>query len=104
METKIKISAPRQNPHICYISSDYKPKISVLKAKLGLSTYALLTECSNANLSTAENIRAFKQSIKKKGYRNIGQWAEDLIDFLYDNMEDLESIDLKSIELHHKED
>ena len=36
-EKKIKVSAPKENPHICYIPEDRKNKISPVKQAYSLS-------------------------------------------------------------------
>lgn len=99
MYEKIKISAPRKNPHICYIPKDRKEAVKAIKITLGKSLYKILCEVSGVELDTEESIRKFKTKVKKKGFKNIGEWATALIDFLNANIQDLSNIDLSSIEL-----
>lgn len=89
MADKIKVSAPRQNPHICYIPKEYKPKIEYIKASTDLSLYQVLCKCSKRDLSTQEKIKSFKKHLKTKGYKTIGDWAVDLIEDLYNNPDKL---------------
>lgn len=96
---KIKISAPRENPHICYVGRKYKEKIADLKKATGMSFYTLLCTCSGYLLNDKENIKKFKEETRKNGFRNIGEWAESLIDLLHGSIENIGVIDLASIKL-----
>ena len=100
---KIKIAAPRENPHICYISREYTQKIKDLKKATGMSLYNLLCTCSGYLLNEKENIKNFKEETRKNGFRNIGEWAEALIDLLHASIDNINVIDLSSIKLK-KED
>jgi hypothetical protein len=104
MNAKIKVSAPRENPHICYIGREYESKVKEIRKATGMSLYNLLCSCSGYLLNEKENIRNFKEKLRKNGFKNIGDWAECLIDFLFDHIEEVNSIDLTSIELKRKED
>lgn len=97
MTNKIKVSSPRQNPHICYISEEYRDKISFIKTKTGQSLYALLCICAGKDLSTSEHIHEYKKIVREKGFRNIGEWAEATIDALYECKNILDKADLRSI-------
>lgn len=99
---KIKVSAPRSNPHICYIPKEYKEQIEIIKKQTGLSLYALLCKCSKSNLSTLENIKKFKKEVKKRGFKTIGEWAVALIHTLDSSNKDLCDYDLTSIDLYNK--
>lgn len=96
---KIKISAPRSNPHVCYIHKEYSEKIKELRKATKMSLYALLTLCCGYPLDTTEHIKEAKQQLRKQGFKTIGDWAEALIDLLYNSIEDIDLIDLKSIKL-----
>lgn len=96
---KIKIAAPRENPHICYINRKYAQKIKDLKKATGMSLYTLLCTCSGYLLNDKENIKNFKDSVRKNGFKNIGEWAESLIDLLHPSIDNLDMIDLTSITL-----
>lgn len=80
---KIKVSAPRTNPHICYIPKEYKEQIEAVKKQTGLSLYALLCKYSGSSLNTTERIKKFKSIVRKHGFRTIGEWAVELILALY---------------------
>lgn len=101
---KIKIAVPKENPHICYISRDYEQKIKDLKKATGMSFYNLLCTCSGYLLNSKENIRKFKEETRKNGFKNIGEWAESLIDLLHGSVENINVIDLTSIKLTKVED
>lgn len=101
---KIKIAAPRENPHVCYISRDYSQKIADLKRVTGMSLYNLLCTCSGYLLSDKENIKNFKEEVRKNGFKNIGEWAESLIDLLHESIENINVIDLTSIKLKKEVD
>lgn len=96
---KIKIAAPRENPHICYIGREYSEKIKDLKKATGMSLYTLLCTCSGYLLNDKENIKKFKEETRKNGFRNIGEWAESLIDLLHASIENIGVIDLAAIKL-----
>lgn len=103
-ETKIKVSAPMVNPHICYISREYNQKIKDIKKETGMSLYNLLCVCSGYSLNSKDIILKFKKRIRKKGFKTIGEWAECLIDMLHVDLENINTIDLSSIELEKKEE
>lgn len=99
MNSKIKVSAPRENPHICYISREYEQRVKDIRRETGMSLYSLLCTCSGYSLSSKENIKKFKEKVRKNGFKNIGEWAESLIDMLHENLEDINSMELSSIKL-----
>ena len=101
---KIKVSAPRKNPHICYISKEYAEKISSIKEETGMSLYKLICAVSGKSLDSSENIKKFREDLKKEGFKSIGEWAEKLIDLLYEKRGFLYGIDLPSIKLRRKQD
>lgn len=98
MANKIKVSAPRSNPHICYIPEEYRDKINRVRKYTGKSLYMVLAESVGMDLSTVENIKLCKERLRKRGFRNIGEWACTLLDKL-DNMADLDllAIDLRTV-------
>lgn len=96
---KIKISAPRENPHICYISREYETKIRDIKKETGMSLYTLLCNCSGYLLNEKENIKKFKEKVRKNGFKTIGEWAESLIDMLHENLSDINNLNFSSIRL-----
>lgn len=97
--TKIKVAAPRENPHICYVSREYSQKIQDLKKATGMSFYTLLCTCSGYVLNQKESILKFKEKVRKNGFKNIGEWAEALVDLLHAAIDNIGVIDLTSIEL-----
>lgn len=103
MESRIKVSAPARNPHICYIHREYKAKIESIKNKTGMSLYNLICICGNTSLKTQEQIKDFKKKLKQKGFKHIGEWAEMLIDFLYKEFENLNEMDFTKTEIKPKE-
>ena len=80
MANKIKINAPASNPHICYIPMEYKEKIEIIKRRKNLSFYRILCEYANIELNTKENIKKFKATCRKKGFKGISDWACHTID------------------------
>lgn len=99
---KIKISAPRENPHICYVGKEYSEKIKDIKNTTGMSLYTLLCTCSGHTLGDRENIKKFKEQVRENGFKNIGEWAECLIEFIHDHLDDINLIDLTSVQLKKK--
>lgn len=89
-EKKIKVSAPKENPHICYIPEDRKNKISHVKQAYSLSLYKILCTVAHRELSSKESIAAFKSELRKQGWKNIGEWATALVDMLYAHEEKME--------------
>lgn len=83
MNHKIKVLAPRKNPHICYLGKEYAEKISCVKKACGMSLYSILCTCAERQLDTTEKIHEFKKELKANGYKTIGEWAEETIDTLY---------------------
>lgn len=79
----IKVIAPSSNPHICYIPRSCEEQVKYVKEKTGKSMYRILCESAGVTLSTKEKIKQFKENLRKLGYRNIGEWAVELIDKLY---------------------
>lgn len=96
---KLKILAPAQNPHICFVDRKYKNAIQELKQVTGKTFYSLLCTCANCRLNNKENIKKFKEHVRGLGYKNIGDWAEHLIVYLYDRIDSLNEIDLSKITL-----
>lgn len=96
---KIKVSAPRENPHICYVSREYGQKIKDIKQTTGMSFYTLICTCSGYLLNSRENIKNFRDQVRENGFKNIGEWAEALIDLLHQSLENINVIDLTSIKL-----
>lgn len=84
-----KVLAPRDNPHICYIPVDRKPKIAVLKAKTGKSLYKIICLSAGTELKEHEDIQKLKRTLRKLGYKTIGDWATELVDILYERAENL---------------
>ena len=104
MNNKIKVSAPQENPHICYISKEYADKVKDIKAATGLSLYRLICTCSGYSLNSKNKIKKFKEKVKKQGFKNIGDWAESLIDLLHGSVENISVIDLSSISISKKKE
>ena len=84
MKTKdnIKVVAPANNPHICYISREYEKTIAFVKRKTGMSMYRLICASAGHSLSTKESIQQFKQHLKKLGYKTIGDWVACMLDII----------------------
>lgn len=80
--SKIKVVAPACNPHICYISRDLEQKISHIKLSTGKSLYGIICASAGMSLSSKENIHKFKKQLRELGYRNIGEWVEELINII----------------------
>ena len=76
---KIKIVAPASNPHICYISSELSDRVKLVRARTRKSLYKLICESAGHSLRIKEDIHAFKGRLKKLGYKNIGEWVEEMI-------------------------
>lgn len=90
-KTDIKVNAPSSNPHICYIPREYEDLVKSVKAQTGKSMYRLLCESAGTTLSTKEKIKQFKAKLKSFGYKNIGEWAVELLDILSES-EDITNI------------
>lgn len=99
---KIKVSAPRKNPHICYISKEYKDKVAAIKENTGMSLYKLICTVSKRSLDSSENIKKFRDDLKKEGFKSIGDWAECLIDILYSQINNMDIMDLTSIKIERR--
>lgn len=81
MKTKdIKVVAPANSPHICYIPKDYDLKIALVKKHSGKSLYRLLCASAGHPLGTKEQIREFKDHLRTLGYKTIGEWAVVMLD------------------------
>jgi hypothetical protein len=89
MQKVFKVLAPRDNPHICHIPVDRKPKIAVLKAKTGKSLYRIICLSAGVELKEHEDIQKLKKTLRKLGYKTIGDWATELVDILYEKAENL---------------
>lgn len=76
---KIKIIAPATNPHICYVSKEFDDKIKYIKNRTKKSLYAIICASAGTPLNTKERIHEFKQRLKDLGWRNIGDWVENMI-------------------------
>lgn len=98
-KSKIKVSAPRENPHICYIPEDRREAIAKIKEESGKSLYRILCEVSHTELNTKSTIYNFKMKIRKHGFKDIGEWATALVDFLYENISNLKYTDLSSVKI-----
>lgn len=80
---KIKVVAPATNPHICYISRELLPKVKAIKENTNRSLYGIICASAGTSLGSKENIHKFKKQLKSYGYKNIGEWVEELIDMMY---------------------
>ena len=98
-EKKIKVSAPRENPHICYIPENRKEAISKIKEKLEKSLYRVLCIVAHTELNTKSSIYNFKIKVRKQGFKDIGEWATALVDFLYENITDIKHMDLTTVKI-----
>ena len=104
MEGKIKVSVPRENPHVCYISRDYQQKVKDIREVTGMSLYNLLCVCSGSTLKDKASIKKFKDKVRKDGFKNIGDWAEDLISLLHSQLDSIATMDLSSVRLKKKKE
>lgn len=98
-KNKIKVSAPRENPHICYIPEDRKEAIAKIKKESEKSLYRILCTVAHTELNTKSNIYNFKVKVRKQGFKDIGEWATTLVDFLYENIDNIKHIDLTSVKI-----
>ena len=96
-DEKMKICAPRQNPHICYVQRSYKKLIKEIRKKTGMTFYAILCECAGQSLSTTEEIKSFRSKLKERGFRNIGEWAEAVVQYLYDHLKGINDMDFSVV-------
>lgn len=84
---KIKVVAPASNPHICYISRELESKVKSIKENTGKSLYGIICASAEMPLCSKEQIHKFKKHLKELGYRNIGEWVEELVNMLYESGE-----------------
>ena len=81
----IKVVAPLNSPHICYIPKEYEQKISFVKKRTKMSLYRIICESAGKSLRTKEEIHKFKSELKLLGYKTIGDWVTYMIDYMYKN-------------------
>ena len=78
----IKVVAPANNPHICYIPRGYEKTVAFVKRKTGMSLYRIICASAGFSLSDKTKIQAFKHTLKQLGYKNIGEWVTRLLDII----------------------
>ena len=76
---KIKVCAPADNPHICYLGKEMEQHIRYVKKHSGKSLYKIICESAGHSLRTKGDIHAFKEHLKRLGYKTIGEWVTELI-------------------------
>lgn len=81
----IKVVAPANNPHICYIPKEYEYKISYVKKRTKMSLYRIICESAGRSLRTKDDIQKFKKELRNLGYKTIGEWVTCIIDHMYKN-------------------
>ena len=93
MPTKndIKVVAPANNPHICYIPRSYESKVQYVKKNTGLSVYRMICVSAEETLSDKSKISKFKRRLRGLGYKTIGEWVVKMIDIIYET-KDFENI------------
>lgn len=78
----IKVVAPANSPHICYIPRGYEKTVAFVKRKTGMSMYRIICASAGHSLSDKEKIQAFKQELKRLGYKTIGDWVTCMLDII----------------------
>lgn len=78
----IKVVAPANSPHICYIPRSYEKTVAFVKKKTGMSMFRLLCASAGYTLYTKERILEFKQYLRKLGYKTIGEWVIRMLDII----------------------
>lgn len=84
MQTKdnIKVVAPANSPHICYIPRGYEKTVAFVKRKTGMSMYRIICASAGHSLSDKDKIQAFKQLLRQLGYKTIGEWVTQMLDII----------------------
>ena len=83
----IKIVAPANNPHICYIPRGYERTVAFVKRKTGMSMYGIICASAGYRLSSKEKIQEFKRTLKQLGYKTIGEWVTRMLDIMCETEE-----------------
>ena len=83
----IKVVAPANSPHICYIPRGYEKTVAFVKRKTGMSLYRLICASAGFSLSDKDKIYSFKQMLKKLGYKTIGEWVTRMLDIICETEE-----------------
>lgn len=78
----IKVVAPANSPHICYIPRGYEKTVAFVKRKTGMSMYRIICASAGFNLSNKDNIQVFKRIVRQLGYKNIGDWVTRMLDII----------------------
>lgn len=78
----IKVVAPANSPHICYIPRGYEKTVAFIKRKSGMSLYRIICASAGYSLSDKDKIQQFKQELKKLGYKTIGDWVTHMLDII----------------------
>lgn len=87
----IKVVAPANSPHICYIPRRYEKTVAFVKRKTGMSLYRIICDSAGYSLSDKDKIQTFKQSLRQLGYKNIGDWVTRMLDIICET-EDYQNI------------
>lgn len=87
----IKVVAPANSPHICYIPRGYEKTVAFVKRKTGMSMYRLICASAGHHLTDKTKIQAFKQYLRQLGYKTIGEWVTRMLDIICET-EDYQNI------------
>lgn len=79
---KIKVVAPANSPHICYIPRGYEKTMAFIKRKTGMSMYRIICASAGYSLSDKDKIQKFKQELRQLGYKTIGEWVTSMLDII----------------------
>lgn len=78
----IKVVAPANSPHICYIPRGYEKTVAFVKRKTGMSLYRIICASAGYSLSDKDKIQTFKRSLRQLGYKTIGDWVTRMLDII----------------------
>lgn len=81
MQGKFKVNSP--SLHICYIDENYRDKLEYIKNRTGLTVYKILCMSIGTELDTKEKVIKLRKRLKEYKFKNIGNFYEKLIDYLY---------------------
>jgi hypothetical protein len=78
----IKVVAPANSPHICYIPRGYEKTVAFVKRKTGMSMYRIICASAGFSLSDKGKIQEFKRTLRQLGYKTIGDWVTRMLDII----------------------
>jgi hypothetical protein len=76
---KIKVMAPADNPHICYLDKEMEQSVRYVKKHTGKSLYKIICESAGHSLRTKGDIHAFKEHLRRLGWKTIGDWVTEML-------------------------